>query len=111
MKKTFPRKLLSKMSLDGANSHISLASTLKAIVSGELKLDKNHPDQIKTSILQTSILRKQSNLTKTSKVSLSDSNSSSPDHNDESPKPKRKIVNDLFLKDRLAPSWNKNFRR
>lgn len=92
MKKTFPHKIAAMKTPDGLSSHTTLASTLKAIVSSELKIDKKQLEDTEKTLSQTVSTSKLSIATKGSKGQPNGSSNSSLMRNDESLKVLRKIV-------------------
>jgi hypothetical protein len=92
MKKTFPHKIAAMKSQEGSASHATLASTLKAIVSSELKLDKKPHDDSEKSLSRTGSISKLSAVTKGTKGPVNVTNNSSAFRNEESLKVLRKIA-------------------
>lgn len=92
----------SLKSTEGASGHSNLTNTLKAIVSGELRLDRGLAGGMESSVSHTSIIRKQSTQTKATKGLLNDSNSSSGARNEESLQLNRKIDKEDFSNDRQS---------
>lgn len=92
MKKTFPHKAHLASTPTSYNSQSSLANTLKAIVSSELKLDKKSTEDPTRSMERTGSTRKPSITARLPKAANQSSSSLLPE--DESVRVIRNIVNE-----------------
>jgi hypothetical protein len=105
MKKTFPHKAHLLKTSDNYNSQSSMTSTLKGIVSSELKLDKKSTDDTCRSLERTGSSRIRSSATRFNKVLNYNSNNTSLIPDDESVRLIRDIIKEEICKEvKLPPS-------